>query len=194
MYSPKHFSETDSDEIFGFIEANSFGQLISKVEGELFASHLPFELSEDRTQVVCHLARQNPQHLELEGQEVLVTLQGPHGYISPSWYAAPGVPTWNYQAVHIRGTCKVFNDIERLQASVEGLAGHYESAFEQSWQPEYEVVKLKGIVGVEITITDLQCKYKLSQNRSAADRAGVIRQLRDLGSVDLAAAMERLDK
>lgn len=193
MYVLRHFSETDRDEIFAFVEANAFGQLVSTLEGRLFSSHLPFEVSGDRSRLLCHLARQNPQHRELTGQEVLVTFQGPHGYISPGWYAAPGVPTWNYQAVHIYGTSAVYEDVDRLQASIEALARRYESVLEHPWQPEYDVSRLHGIVGVELTITGIQCKYKLSQNRTEQDRSQVIEQLRSLGEAALADAMTRLD-
>lgn len=193
MYVPEHFSVTDEDEVFAFIEANAFGQLISTVEGRLFSSHLPFEVSEDRKRLVCHLARQNPQHRELAGQEVLVTLQGPHGYISPGWYAAPGVPTWNYQAVHVRGTARVFDDPERLGAAVRALAQKYEAALPAPWRAEFDAARLGGIVGVDITIADIRCKYKLSQNRSAEDRARVIAALRALGEERLADAMARVD-
>ncbi len=93
MYIPKHFEITDKDEIFSFVEANAFGQLISNVSGRFFSTHLPFLLSEDRSKIVGHMALQNPQHAEIDGQEVLITLEGAHDYISPSWYRGPGVPT-----------------------------------------------------------------------------------------------------
>jgi transcriptional regulator len=191
MYIPKHFEVTDRDEIFAFVEANAFGQLISNVDGRFFSSHLPFLVTEDRTGILCHLAKQNPQHLELDGQEALITLQGAHDYISPSWYAGPGVPTWNYQAVHIYGQCRVFHDADRLKDVIEALAGKYEAAFDTPWQPQYGAAMLTAIVGVDITITDLQCKYKLSQNRSARDRVQVVEKLKSLGSTGLAQAMER---
>ncbi len=191
MYIPKHFAVTDSDEIFAFVEANAFGQLISTVNGSLYASHLPFLVTQDRSTIICHLAKQNPQHLELDGQEALITLQGAHDYISPSWYGGPGVPTWNYQAVHIYGQCRVFHDAGRLKEVVEALAHQYESAFEGPWQPDYGAAMLNAIVGIEVHITDVQCKYKLSQNRPAQDRAQVVEKLKSLGSNKLAQAMER---
>jgi transcriptional regulator len=191
MYIPKHFEVTDRDEIFSFVEANAFGQLISNAEGRFFSSHLPFLVTQDRSGIICHLAKQNPQHLELDGQEVLIILQGAHDYISPSWYGDPGVPTWNYQAVHIYGQCRVFHDSGRLKEVVEALAHKYESAFESPWQPDYGAVMLTAIVGIEIRITDVQCKYKLSQNRSSQDRVQVVEKLKSLGSNKLAQAMER---
>ena len=191
MYIPRHFEVTDTDEIFAFVDANAFGQIISTVDGRYYASHLPFLVTPDRSALICHLAKQNPQHLELEGQEALVTLQGAHEYISPSWYASPGVPTWNYQAVHIYGQCRVFHDSGRLKEVVEALAHKYESAFKSPWQPDYGANMLTAIVGIEMRITDVQCKYKLSQNRSSQDREQVVKKLKSLGSNQLARAMER---
>jgi transcriptional regulator len=191
QYVSRHFAVTDRDEIFAFVEANAFGQLISTVNGRFYASQLPFLVTQDRSAIICHLAKQNPQHLELDGREALVTLQGAHDYISPSWYAGPGVPTWNYQAVHIYGQCRVFHGADRLKEVVEALAHQYESAFADPWQPEYGAVMLTAIVGIEIRITDVQCKYKLSQNRSSQDRVQVVEKLKSLGSNKLAQAMER---
>jgi transcriptional regulator len=84
MYIPENFSVTDNDEIFAFIEANAFDQLISDVGGRHFSNHVPFLVSAVRTKVLAHVARQNLQHAEIEGQEVLITLTGPHDYLSPS--------------------------------------------------------------------------------------------------------------
>ena len=191
MYIPKPFEVTDKDEIFAFVEANAFGQLVSNVNGRLFSTHLPFLISEDRSKIIGHLALQNPQHTEINGQEVLITLEGAHDYISPAWYSSPGVPTWNYQAVHIYGVCTVFHGNNELQNVVNALTNRYEARFENPWQPEYKPAILSAMVGVEITIDEIQCKYKLSQNRSAQDRSRVIQQLKITGSNSLAEAMER---
>jgi len=191
VYIPKHFEVTDKEEIFAFIEANAFGQLISNVGGRLFSTHLPFLLSEDKSKIIGHLAMPNPQHAEIDGQEVLITLEGPHDYISPTWYCGAGVPTWNYQAAHIYGQCKVFRDAKELQDIVNILTTKYEAAFEKPWQPEYKTSMPGAIVGVEVTINEIQCKYKLSQNRSAQDRSQVVEQLKSLGSNRLAEVMER---
>lgn len=138
-----------------------------------------------------HLALQNPQHAELEGQEVLITIEGAHDYISPSWYGSPGVPTWNYQAVHIYGQCVVSQNSEDLQEIVNALTTKYEAAFKAPWQPEYKPAMLGAIIGIEVTISEIQCKYKLSQNRPSDDRAKVIEQLKEIGSNKLAKAMAR---
>jgi len=191
MYIPRHFEVTDNEEIFAFIDSNAFGQLISSCQGGLFSTHIPFLVSEDRTRLLGHLARQNPQHLDIEKQEVLVTLEGPHDYISPSWYQSPGVPTWNYQALHIYGACNVFNDSEQVKKIVDSLTRRYESAFQEPWQPQYKASMLSAIVGIEIVISKIQCKYKLSQNRPAQDQKQVVKQLEKQGSHKLAGAMRR---
>ena len=191
MYIPRHFEVTDHDEIFAFIEANGFGQIISLLQGKLFSTHIPFLLSSDKQKLVGHLAKQNPQHFDMDKQEVLVTLQGPHDYISPSWYQSPGVPTWNYQAVHIYGVCEVFDDHEKINIIVDSLTEKYESSFEVPWLPDYKASMLGAIVGIEVSIKEIQCKYKLSQNRPEGDREQVIKQLENTGSGSLAEAMRR---
>ncbi len=190
MYIPKHFEITGRDEIFSFIEENAFGQLISNVSGRHFSTHLPFLVSGDRTKVFAHLAKQNPQYTEIEGQEALITFEGPHDYISPSWYSEPGVPTWNYQAVHIYGQCKVFNDPEKLKKIIDCLTNKYESTFQNPWQPAYKATMLSAIVGIEIIISEIQCKYKLSQNRPVQDQKQIVQKLKNVGSNKLADATE----
>jgi len=192
MYIPKAFRVTDRDEIFSFVEENAFGQLVSSVEGRISSTHMPFLVSDDKQRIFGHFAKQNPQHNELDNQEALVTFLGPHDYISPSWYNSPGVPTWNYQAVHIYGICRVFNDQEGLKAVVDNLTTKYESAMKNPWEPSYDASLLSAIVGVEISITEIQCKYKLSQNRPAEDKQKVIAQLEDRGSKSLADAMRKI--
>jgi len=192
MYTPKHFKVSDEDEAFSFIEANAFGQLISHSSGRLCSSHIPFLISPDRTTLLAHIAKQNPQHRELNGQEVLITLQGAHDYVSPSWYSSPGVPTWNYQAAHIYGQCRVFDEPNKLKHTVDQLTNKYEASFASPWVPNFKASMLKGIVGLEITIKEIECKYKLSQNRSLQDQRQVIHELETLGSTDLANAMSSL--
>ena len=191
MYVPRHFEISEAEEIYAFLDANAFGQLISLQDSRLTAAHLPFLVAEDRKHLCCHLARQNPQWQQLEGQQVLVTFLGAHDYISPSWYQTSGVPTWNYQALHIYGRCRVFDDPEPLANLVEVLSQRYESGFETPWEPQYREAMLKAIVGVEIEIEDIQGKYKLSQNRPAVDHQGVIDKLDELGSDSLVSAMRK---
>lgn len=193
MYIPKCFEVTDQKEIFSFIQANGFGQLISTLQNRPFSTHLPFLLNESNDKLIGHIAKSNPQHLELDDQEVLVTLQGPHGYISPSWYSTPGVPTWNYQALHLYGKCKVFHDAEKLVGVVNALTREYESTFEQPWEPNYKPAKLSAVVGLEIDIEEIECKFKLNQNRSSQDRNQVVSELEKLGSWELAKAIKNVN-
>ena len=191
MYVPEKFQVTDSDELFAFITANAFGQLVSLHDGRPMISHLPFLLGDDRRTLCCHVARQNPQWQQIEGQQVLATFLGPHDYISPSWYRGAGVPTWNYQAAHVYGRCRIIDDDSELAAVVESLSAVYEARFEQPWEPRYPDSMLKAIVGIELAIDEVQGKYKLSQNRPAADHAPVIERLDALGSDSLVAAMRK---
>jgi transcriptional regulator len=191
MYIPKHFEVTDQNGIYEFIEGNSFGQLNSTVDGRLFSSHIPFLLSADCSKIICHIAKQNPQHKGIEGQEALVVLQGEHDYISPSWYEHEGAPTWNYQAVHIYGKCTIINEQEKLKSIVETLAEKYESQSSDPWKPQYPEAMLSSIISIEINITEIQCKYKLSQNRPAVDRENVVEKLKLKGAFVLAGAMEK---
>jgi transcriptional regulator len=191
MYVPEHFKISDQREMLSFLDANAFGQLISIEDNRLSASHLPFLIADDLKYLRCHLARQNSQWQQLEGQQVLVTFQGAHDYISPTWYQTAGVPTWNYQALHIYGRCRVFDAPEELADVVEALSKRYESGFETPWEPQYRDALLKAIIGVEIEIEEIQCKYKLSQNRPAADHQGVIDRLDKQGSEELVKAMHK---
>jgi len=191
MHIPKHFAVTDKNAIYAFIKQNAFGQLISNCKGRIFSSHIPLLLTEDKSRLVGHLGINNPQVEGIQGQEVLVTFQGPHDYISPSWYKKRGVPTWNYQVVHIYGRCEVFTEPDTLRTAVEDLTAKYESHLSRPWQPDYNATMLKAIVGFEVLVDDIQCQFKLSQNRSAAEREEIITQLRVLGSNQLADAMSR---
>lgn len=191
MYIPKHFEIDDEDEINRFIEANSFGQLISKHDTSIVSTHMPFLFNAENGVLTGHLARANPQWQQIEKQKVLVTLQGDHAYVSPSWYESTGVPTWNYQAVHIEGIAESFSDTERLKEVVDALTEKHESNYPIPWKPDYAASMLRGIVGIEIAITSAQCKFKLSQNRSQQDRAHVKERLSDAGHTVLADAMNK---
>ena len=187
MHVPGHFRVDDSAALYEFVQKYNFGQLVSQVEGRSVATHLPFLFDADRQTLACHLARANPQWREIETQEVLVTFQGPHGYISPCWYTDPGVPTWNYQAVHVYGTCRLLNENETHQL-LQALTEYHESQIASSWQIDYDSSMLKAIVGLEISVTEIQGKFKLSQNRSASDRQGV---MENLSNPDLLEAMKK---
>ena len=183
MYIPNHFRESDERVLAEFIDAYSFGTLVT-VEGALpFASHLPFLHDREGRTLHAHVARGNPQWQHIAANaDVLVMFQGPHGYVSPTWYAAPGVPTWNYTAVHVYGRARVLDDAAATGRHVEKLAARFERGSAAPWVPDYDARRLAGIVGVEIAIGEIQGKFKLSQNRSAEDRARVVARLEATGT------------
>lgn len=178
MYIPKHFEQTDDATLWDFVTAHSFGALLTVAGGRPFVSHLPFLCDRGARTLHCHMARANPQWQQLAASSrVLAIFAGPHGYISPTWYTEPGVPTWNYAVVHAHGEARVVDDADHARRHVEALAAKYEQGRAAPWSPDYDTRRLTGIVGIEIRVDDLEGKFKLSQNRSAADRAGVVAQL-----------------
>jgi transcriptional regulator len=182
MYIPKHFAQADERTLWDFVDEHSFGTLLTVVDGQPFASHVPFLIDRDTRMLHCHLARANPQWQRLAAApHVLAIFAGPHGYVSPAWYAEANVPTWNYAVVHARGQARVVDDLEHTRRHVEALAAKFERGRAMPWVPQYDVRRLAGIVGVEIR-AQLEGKFKLSQNRSAADRRGVVAALQASGS------------
>lgn len=182
MYTPTHFSVSDSARLAAFIDDNAFGTLVTVVDGRPEASHIPFLFDAERSVLRAHVAAGNPQAEQLAiVREVLVMFQGPHGYISPSWYEQSDVPTWNYTTVHIYGRPEIVEDDAEVADIVDSLTRKYEARFAKPWQPTYDARLLKAIVGFRIHVTEMQGKFKLSQNRSAQDRANVIRELEASG-------------
>lgn len=185
MYMPEHFKETNPERISALIEGNSFGMLVTAPDGVPFVSHLPFifdPTASSNGKLLCHMARANPQwqHFSSCG-EVLAIFQGPHAYVSPSWYSSPGVPTWNYAVVHLRGKPRLIENEPELEALVERLTHVYESHMPNPWKPnlagERRAKLLSMIVGFEIEITSIQGKFKLSQNRPPEDQRSVVEKL-----------------
>ena len=190
MYIPAHFRKDDPDHLLTFIREHSFGVLVTQEQGAPFASHLPFLLDTAKGAygaLRAHMARANPhwQHFKA-GQEALVIFQGPHAYISPSWYENhPSVPTWNYTAVHAYGIPRLL-DAEELPAALRDSVAAYETPLPKPWSmesltEEYIEKMTRAIVGFEIQILRLEGKFKLSQNRPEADRMGVIEALQQSG-------------
>jgi transcriptional regulator len=179
MYMPKHFEQKDERTLWDFIDAHAFGTLLSVVDGRPTLSHLPFLPDREAGLLHCHVARANPQWQEISrSPQVLAIFTGPHGYISPTWYAERGgVPTWNYTVVHVHGSARAVDDAAHTRKHVEALAAKYEQGRAAPWTPEYDLRRLSGIVGIDIRVEKLEGKFKLSQNRSAADRAEAVAQL-----------------
>jgi transcriptional regulator len=185
MYVPTHFAVTDQTRLHDFIEAHSFGLLVSTVEGVPFATHLPFLLERNTGPhgcLIAHVARGNPQWHDLEGRPVLAIFSGPHAYISPSWYEANNVvPTWNYTAVHVYGTCNLVQDPVELAGILAAMVNTFERGQPRPWtldtSSDYFGRMVRGIVGFRIAIDRLEGKWKLNQNHPAERREKVIRIL-----------------
>ena len=204
MYTPKYFKVTNFEEIREFIQTNSFGTLVTTKKGKPIATHLPFQLVEEEEAyyVTGHMAYGNPQWRTFETtEEVLVMFQGPHAYISSSWYEQENVPTWNYQAVHVYGTATILDEGELIQ-DLTKLLEKYEKQREDPvlWDklsPSLLEKEIKGIVGFKIMVGEIQAAYKLSQNRNENDYANIIEQLHNEENPDskqLAEVMEKKRK
>lgn len=203
MYLPPHFAVTDPERLHQLIRAYPLGALITHGEGGLDANHLPFELDAgegDHGVLHAHVARNNPLWQEVkEGDEVLVIFKAADGYISPSWY--PGkhehhklVPTWNYSVVHAHGRIQIRDDARFVRRLLANLTRHHEAGETTPWKMadaprDYLEAMVQAVVGIEIEITGLVGKFKLGQNKEAADRLGAANALQERGQSALAEAM-----
>lgn len=188
MYVPEHFAEPDVAVCNALIRDNSFGTLVTAIDGVPFATHLPFMLDVARGEhgtLVAHMARDNPHWREFaSGGKSLAIFQGPHAYVSPSWYATKEkvVPTWNYAVVHAYGAPRIVEDEGAARAYLERLVEAREAGLEPPWRLENQPgdfieAMAKGVVAFEIPIARLEGKWKMSQNRPPEDRAGAARGL-----------------
>ena len=176
--------------LIAHIERHEFGLLVSARPSGLVASHIPF-LVEDREhalRLLGHLARPNPQVADLmAGGEALAIFSGPHAYISPRWYqSGPAVPTWNYVDVHAYGSLRVIDDPSWLRAFLDRLSQRHEAGSDNPWQiadqpAAYMNGMVRGIVGIELAVSRLEGKFKLSQNRPHADHPRIIAALGESG-------------
>ena len=221
MYIPRHFGLEDRAQISEFVDGAGAADLVTFDGTELTATLLPVIWDQDDTasrasgngnsdgagygRLLGHIALANRQWETAQpGVPALAIVHGPQAYISPNWYASKRehgrvVPTWNYITVHFTGPVTFHRDPEWLRALVTRLTTKYEHLRAQPWQPSdappaFIDGQLRGIVGVEMTVTRVEAKAKLSQNRGAADRAGAIEGLRgedDPGSAEIADLMVR---
>ncbi len=196
MYVPATFVPVDPAALRVLMADYGFATLVSSGADGLAATHVPVMHDPEpgpNGRLIAHLARANPHGAALDGADVLAIFLGPHGYVSPSWYAThPAVPTWNYAAVHIYGRARLVTDAERLRDIVTRLVDKYEGGrTPESGRPgpwsmaglseRYLRGMINGIVGIEIDIARIEGKHKLSQNRDAEDRRRVIAALGESG-------------
>ena len=201
MYIPEHFLIKNLEVIHQIIQTNPLGVLVSMTPEGLDANHIPFELDAGRGVLTAHVARANPVWQECkDGAEVLVIFRGNESYISPNWYPSKHethrlVPTWNYEVVHVHGRLTVQDQEKFVRGVVGRLTRKHEATEPKPWKmgdsaPEYIDGMVKAIVGIEIAITRLEGKAKLSQNREARDRLNAAEVLLTQGAVGLAQAMQ----
>ncbi|MCP8939815.1 FMN-binding negative transcriptional regulator [Alsobacter sp. SYSU M60028] len=205
MYQPPLFRETDRERQHALIRENPFGLFVTAGAGGLIANGIPFVLDADGPGpgvLRGHVARANPQWRDcVGGCPALVVFQGPEHYVTPSWYATKAetgkvVPTWNYAMAQARGTARAIEDPAWLHAQIRALTGQMEGSRAAPWAvddapADFLAGQVKGIVGIEIALEALDGKWKVSQNRPEADRAGVVAGLGEIGT-DAAAAMAAL--
>lgn len=177
MYIPKHFIQADEARTRALVDTYAFGLLVTTdADGLPVATHLPFLSHEADGALILegHVARPNEQSAHIRaGAAALAVFRGAHTYVSPTWYESPGVPTWNYEAVHVYGRLlEVTGD--GAHSIVRRLARRYEGDGPDAWVPQYPDKMLEGIVCFVMTDTTVQSKSKMSQNRPEADRRGVI--------------------
>src|SRR5215207_8839366 len=191
MYVPTHFAETRVEVLHELVRAHPFGALVVLGPNGLDANHIPFEidpLPAPFGTIRGHVARANPVWREFSAEvEALAMFEGPHAYISPGWYPTKKehgkvVPTWNYAVVHAHGPLRVIENRDWLRKFVEQLTDRYEAGRAASWKVRdapapFIATLLESIVGIEIPITRLVGKWKVSQNRPQKDRIGVVEGL-----------------
>ncbi|MBW3098799.1 FMN-binding negative transcriptional regulator [Pseudohoeflea coraliihabitans] len=203
MYVPSMFAEDRPEEIARLIAAYPLATLVAVVSGMPTAMHLPL-LAAGSDRLIGHIALANDMHRTIaEDTPVLAVFRGEDSYVSPNWYLSKAtdprfVPTWNYQAVHVEGRIRFMHDVKFKRMVVGRLTRQFEKALngEDAWRmadapADYMDGMLDNIVGLEIAITSVAGKSKISQNRAPEDYDNVARQLEACGKADLAAAMRR---
>jgi transcriptional regulator len=184
VYIPEHFRVHDHADAIAFMRANPFAILVSITDDGPFATHLPVfvQQEEGRLLIRGHVAKANPHWRHLEMHPTCMTIfHGPHAYVSASNYVTrENVPTWNYGAVHVHGSARVFAAPEDLQGVLHQLIGTFEPAYAEQWgslTDAYRERMLSHIVGFEIAVTKVEAKFKLSQNRTKEEQSNVITSL-----------------
>ncbi len=189
MYLPQHFAQQDPAALQALMRDHPLAALVSTGADGLTADHLPLEYDAASATLRGHVARANPLWQHADGQPVLAIFRGPQAYITPSWYPGKAVhhkvvPTWNYAVVHAHGTLRAVDDAPWLHTLVARLTTHHEASRPTPWAvadapDDYVQQMLRAIVGIEIPVARLVGKWKVSQNRPAADRDAVADGLGD---------------
>ncbi|MBC7607864.1 MAG: FMN-binding negative transcriptional regulator [Burkholderiales bacterium] len=201
MYIPEQYKNNDKDEISAFLQKNSFGILINQTNGLLWATHITLELDNNeagKPVLYGHISKENPQSESFASNaKILAIFSGPHSYISPSWYDHENVPTWNYVAVHIYGTLKIIEG-EALLLSLKKLVDKHEALSENPVRLEdlskKTMRQIRGIVGFEIEIEDIQGVKKMSQTRDDQNYQNIITELRNTKHPNAIAVAETMLK
>ncbi|NGT15841.1 FMN-binding negative transcriptional regulator [Achromobacter insolitus] len=205
MYLPSAFREDSLEVQHDFIRAHPLGVLMTSGDGGLMANHIPCLLYPEGPHGVLrsHVARANPQLADLAtGRECLIVFHGPQAYVTPSWYPTKAethkvVPTWNFVAVHVWGSPVIQDDPAWLRAQLDALTDSQEKARTQPWRvdeapADFIAAQMRAIVGVEIPVSRIEGKWKVSQNRTLADRRGVAEGLAgEAGDAVMAALVAR---
>lgn len=180
MYIPKQYNKEDYQEIKAFMQSYNFATIISTRDGRPLATHVPVNIMEDgeTLYITGHVAKRNQQWRTLDSSEhILVIFQGPHSYISSTWYEDEDVPTWNYQSVQVYGNSRLLTEdelITDLTALLDKYEGHREHGAIWDNMSEKTKSQMKGIVGFQIKVAEIFAAYKLSQSRSEADKDNII--------------------
>ena len=186
MYRPAHFVEDDRATLYERMRRYDFATLVTMAGDKPVATHLPLLIDAGRGAngtLLGHVSRANKQWRGFAGTESLAIFQGPHAYVSPRWYATtPLVPTWNYAVIHAYGAPAIVDDADAKLAIIERLVTVQEAVMPEPWRVDevpgdFRDTQLSGIVAFEIEITRLEGKFKMSQDKQPADRAGVIAAL-----------------
>jgi transcriptional regulator len=202
MYLPTHFAETRAEVLQDLIRTHPLATLVHLGTDGLAADHIPLMLhqaTDGQITMRGHVARANPIWSAANGKAVLAVFQGPHAYISPSWYASKAehgkvVPTWNYAVVHVHGVLTAIDDFAWFHAHASAMTERNEASVGKSWKvtdapDDYIRNTARAIVGIEIAVERIEGKWKMSQNRSAADQAGVAAGLASVHKTGAASAM-----
>lgn len=201
MHIPNYFKNENLEEVKNFLIANSFGILINQTHGKLTGTHIPMELDTDENGddiLVGHISKANPQWENFhDNKDILAIFNGPHSYVSSSWYAKENVPTWNYIAVHIYGEIKIIEGDELwkdLKKLVDKYEIHSENPVAMETMSAENLKQINGIVGFRIKIKEIQAAYKLSQNRNDSDYHNIIHQLEERGDSNTQAVAKEMKK